>query len=332
MSQTKFISKLSSLSESEIRDLLEKDFSSAELIEILKEVLELDPKIKTEYKLYDCCGTGGDKANTFNISTAAAIIASACGIKVCKNGGRSSSSKTGSVDALEELKVNLDLDFSHKLELLEKHSLSFHNSKIIAETLAPLKNYARKNKISSFLSLLGPFTNPFFLEAQIIGVGKKEWFEKVTALAKYSIKQGYCKKIILIQSIQDDGQVFDELTSITKAQLRFIDQKQAIDFDFNPKDYNLSFGSIDSISGGEDHKANAQILESVIFNEANLAKIETTLLNAALLIFLKNGEHKSEKIKFQIKENYNLAKSRLSSNAVKKNWQNFLDYNARYYI
>ena len=120
---------INTLSDKEIHSVLEKDFTSEELIEILNELFLLDPKESTEFELFDCCGTGGDKSNTFNISTTTAIIAASTGIKTCKNGGRSSSSKTGSVDVLEQLGVNFSQDLKTKLIGLKKYGLAFHSSK-----------------------------------------------------------------------------------------------------------------------------------------------------------------------------------------------------------
>ena len=81
-----FISKVHTLSNQELYELLLSKLSNKELIEILKELFLLDPKIDSDLELFDCCGTGGDAANTFNISTTTAILAAATGIKICKNG------------------------------------------------------------------------------------------------------------------------------------------------------------------------------------------------------------------------------------------------------
>lgn len=321
-----FISKVHTLSNQELYELLLSKLSNKELIEILKELFLLDPKIDSDLELFDCCGTGGDAANTFNISTTTAILAAATGIKICKNGGRSSTSKTGSVDVLEELGVNFQQSLEAKLIGLKKFGLAFHNSKAIAETLAPLKNYARQNKISSFLSLLGPFTNPFILKGQIIGIGKKEWFETICELAKFNIESGYCKKIALIQSESKDGQVFDELTSVTKAKIRILTPSNEFEFDFDPRDFDLRANDEVLLKGADSHQDNAKILKSVISNQGNSCQTETSLINLALLISL-NQDLSKENIKTRLKESFKIAKTKLENGECLRNWQEFLAYN-----
>ena len=322
----KFIDKVHTLSKQELYELLLKDLSSKELIEILKELFLLDPKIDSGLELFDCCGTGGDAANTFNISTTTAILAAAAGIKTGKNGGRSSTSQTGSVDVLEELGVNFQQSLEVKLIGLKKFGLAFHNSKAIAETLAPLKNYARQNKISSFLSLLGPFTNPFLLKGQIIGIGKKEWFENVCELARFNLENGYCKRIALIQSESKNGQIFDELTSVTKAKIKILSKNHEFDFDFDPRDFDLTPNDEVLLQGASDHQGNAKILKSILANQANSCQVETSLINLALLMSLDQDLSK-ENIKALLKQSYKIAKTNLESGESLRNWQEFLSYN-----
>lgn len=321
------LNNINTLSDKEIHSILEKDFTSEELIEILNELFLLDPKESTEFELFDCCGTGGDKSNTFNISTTTAIIAASTGIKICKNGGRSSSSKTGSVDVLEELGVNFSQDLKTKLIGLKKYGLTFHSSKAIAERLAVLKNYARKNKISSFLSLLGPFTNPFFLKGQIIGVGKKEWFETMTELARHSIKNKYCKNIALVQSVNSKGQVYDELTSINKAKIRIINQSHEFDFDFKPQDFGLKTAKDEQLIGGESHKENAHILSEIVANRANNCQIETVLINLALLLCLDKKNLDQSNIREHFQDSFQKAKLSLEGGKSLDNWLSFLEFN-----
>lgn len=322
------VTQLKTLSSQEKLKLLQKTFSAQELIQILEELIQIDPKIKTGMKLFDCCGTGGDKANTFNISTATAILSAATGIKLCKNGGRSSSSTTGSVDVLEELSVNLNSSLDHKLLGLEKFGLAFHNSTAIAESLAPLKNLARQNKISSFLSLLGPFTNPFYLEGQIIGVGKKEWFDTMTKLGEYLINKGYVQKIALIQSQLENGQVFDELSSIAKATIRVIRKDQSFDYDFEPKEFpvNLSPGSLADLEGGRNHQENAQIIKDLLANKTKAAKAETALLNLALISALSDDSLNKQNIQNLMKDAYLSAKIKLENCYCEAHLKNFLDF------
>lgn len=318
------LNKAKSLSETEIIEILNKDFSVEELIELLEALFALDPKIKTEEPCFDCCGTGGDKSNTFNISTTSAIVAASLGIKICKNGGRSSSSKTGSIDVLEELGLDLKQSFTDKLIGLKKYNLAFHHSKLIAETLSVFKNIARKHKISSFLSLLGPFTNPFYLQGQIIGVGKEKWFTTMTSLAQYICKKQYSKRIALIQAKDSQGQIYDELISLADAKLRIIDDQGFFDYEFRFQDHQLTQAELEDLEGGENHFENAKILLSILDKQAHACKEESVLLNCALLktITEKNLTENNFTEKFQ--NNIKSLINKVDFTQVKNNWLRLL--------
>ena len=152
---------------------------------------------------YDCAGTGGDKSNSFNISTGTAFLAAYAGLPIIKNGGRSASSKVGSVDVLYELGLDLDISKEKKLEAFQKLGLSFFSSKISSEYLLPVKNLARKYKESCFINLIAPFLSPIELQGQIIGIAQARWIPVIKEIAKYFIKQGYRQKFILVHSNEE---------------------------------------------------------------------------------------------------------------------------------
>jgi anthranilate phosphoribosyltransferase len=152
---------------------------------------------------YDCAGTGGDKSHSFNISTGTAFLAAYAGLPVIKNGGRSASSKVGSVDVLYELGLDLDISEERKLEAFRKVGLSFFSSKVSSEYLLPVKNLARKYKESCFINLIAPFLSPIELQGQIIGIAQARWVPVIKEIAQYFIKQGYRQKFILVHSNQE---------------------------------------------------------------------------------------------------------------------------------
>jgi anthranilate phosphoribosyltransferase len=152
---------------------------------------------------YDCAGTGGDKSHSFNISTGTAFLAAYAGLPVIKNGGRSASSKVGSVDVLYEIGLDLDISEEKKLEAFQKLGLSFFSSKISSEYLLPVKNLARKYKESCFINLIAPFLSPIELQGQIIGIAQARWVPVIQEIARYFIKQGYRQKFILVHSSEE---------------------------------------------------------------------------------------------------------------------------------
>ena len=273
---------------------------------------------------YDCAGTGGDKSNSFNISTGTAFLAAYAGLPIIKNGGRSASSKVGSVDVLYELGLDLDISKEKKLEAFQKLGLSFFSSKISSEYLLPVKNLARKYKESCFINLIAPFLSPIELQGQIIGIAQARWIPVIKEIAKYFIKQGYRQKFILVHSneeflenssfeLKDKTEfkhlVLDEFNTALPSKIIFIsnyedDENTEIrvpqkcleqKFILNPasesfSELKLTAAKLKDLEGGNTEE-NAQILLKIFKGEAENStlkiKAETLNLNTALMLLLK---------------------------------------------
>ena len=119
--------------------------------------------------LLDTCGTGGDRLHTFNISTAAALVAASCGIAVAKHGNRSVSSSSGSADVLEELGVNISLTAQVASECLDKVGLAFCFAPLIHGAMKYAAPVRRQLGFPTIFNLLGPLTNPAAAEFQLLG-------------------------------------------------------------------------------------------------------------------------------------------------------------------
>lgn len=147
---------------------------------------ELCTKVEVHAEhLVDTCGTGGDGAHTFNISTAAALVAAAAGAVVAKHGNRSVSSKSGSADVLEAAGVNLDLTPEQVAACVEKIGVGFlfapRHHGAMKHAAAP----RREMGVRTLFNLLGPLTNPAGARNQVIGVWGAEWLEPLaSALAR----------------------------------------------------------------------------------------------------------------------------------------------------
>ncbi|MDP2717830.1 MAG: anthranilate phosphoribosyltransferase, partial [Candidatus Micrarchaeota archaeon] len=134
--------------------------------------------------LVDTCGTGGDGAHTFNISTAAAFVVAACGQAVAKHGNQSVSGKCGSADVLREVGFDVNLPFQKTKRMIERENFGF--------LFAPLYHLAMKNVapvrkalgVKTIFNFLGPLTNPAGIKRQVIGVFGKENQQKMAEAAK----------------------------------------------------------------------------------------------------------------------------------------------------
>ncbi len=297
-----FFGKLASLSKVELEDFIfswhKEGESIQELIAFIEFLRAKHPPLKLKSEAYDCAGTGGDKSDTFNISTSSAIVAAALGLPIFKNGGRSATSKTGSVDFLEDLGVNFNLSDEAKIAKFYNYGLSFISSPVSAEYLAPVKQISKANKKSSFINLIAPFLSPIELDAQLIGVAHKKWIPVVSGIAKCFIEKRYRKRIILVHAADpaNPEKVLDEAASIWPFKIYFLDSQNTIEHSFMPSGLGMRSGDLPDLRGG-DTKENVQILKKLFkadipqgdYTEwsAMQSKFETLLLNSALLFALK---------------------------------------------
>jgi len=139
--------------------------------------------------LLDTCGTGGDHASTFNISTAVAIVVSACGIPVAKHGNKSVSSTSGSVDVLQELGVNIEAADEVVRNCLQTIGLGFFFAPHWHPAMKHVMPVRRALRFRTIFNFLGPLCNPAGAEFQLIGVGNRQWADKLAAaLARLGTK------------------------------------------------------------------------------------------------------------------------------------------------
>ena len=150
--------------------------------------LPLPPSLRGE--LLDTCGTGGDGAGTFNISTAVAVTAAACGVPVAKHGNRSASGKVGSADVLEALGVNLKAPPAASLKALEQVGLCFLFAPGWHPALAGLAPLRRSLGVRTVFNLLGPLVNPLKPAYQVLGVADAALLKPMaTALAQLGVRR-----------------------------------------------------------------------------------------------------------------------------------------------
>ena len=142
--------------------------------------------------LLDTCGTGGDRLHTFNISTAAALVAASCGMAVAKHGNRSVSSSSGSADVLEALGVNIALTAEAAGRCLDELGIAFCFAPLIHGAMKYAAPVRRQLGFPTIFNLLGPLTNPAGAEFQVLGANSNERAELLaTALSRLAIQRAF---------------------------------------------------------------------------------------------------------------------------------------------
>lgn len=236
-------------------------------------------KIETNSKYtVDTCGTGGDKSNTFNISTAAAFVASAASVTIVKHGNRSVSSKCGSADVLEKLGVNIELSPMGVKRCIDELQIGF----LFAPNFHKSMKYAVNPRVElgtrTIFNVLGPLTNPSNPKGQVLGVFDKDLTNTmIRALKELGLERG-----MVIHGM--DG--LDEITITTKTKVSELKDGKIKEYYLDPRDYGIPLGKLEDIVGG-DLDINAKILISILKGEKG-PKRHMVLLNAAAAMYVGN--------------------------------------------
>ncbi|MFQ5581038.1 MAG: anthranilate phosphoribosyltransferase [Mariprofundaceae bacterium] len=234
----------------------------------------INPKAKD---LLDTCGTGGDGASTFNISTAVAIVTAACGQPVAKHGNRAISSKSGSADVLEALGVRLDIPPERVADCIDEVGIGF----LFAPGHHPAMKHAapvrRELGVRSIFNLLGPLTNPAGAAYQVLGVYAKDRLELVAG----ALQQLGIQRALVVHG--RDG--LDEITTtgITDA-IRVEQGKSLQSFEIDPAAFGMPYATPEALKGG-DAKDNASILRHILAGQKGAGR-DIVLLNAAAALWV----------------------------------------------
>lgn len=225
--------------------------------------------------LIDTCGTGGDGASTFNISTAVAFVVAAAGLKVAKHGNRSASSKTGSADVLEALGINLNAE-PRKVQMAVKEvgitflfAPGWHPA---LKAVAPLR---KTLKIRTIFNLLGPLVNPLQPTGQVIGVSDPAL---VKTFAEVLAQLG--TRAVVVRGREG----LDEAGLADINDLAIATDKVSL-IELNAKELGIANAPTSAIRGG-NVRENADILKAVLQGKGTSAQQDVVALNAALALFV----------------------------------------------
>ena len=225
--------------------------------------------------LVDTCGTGGDGASTFNVSTASAIVAAAAGARVAKHGNRSVSSSSGSADVLEAAGVKLDLDPVRVAACIEQVGVGFmfapqHHS-AMKHAIGP----RREMRVRTLFNLLGPLTNPAGAPNQVLGVFSEQWVEPLA-----HVLQRLGSEHVLVVHAQDG---LDEISIGSPTRVAELKDGGITVYTVAPEDFGLERADLSAIAVADAGQSLAMINE-VLDNRQGPAR-DIVMLNAGAAIY-----------------------------------------------
>ncbi|MCS7201408.1 MAG: anthranilate phosphoribosyltransferase [Dictyoglomus sp.] len=255
-------------------------------------------KVMNKSPAIDVCGTGGDQAKTFNISTGVAFVLASLGIPVAKHGNRAVSSRSGSIDVIEALGVKFSEDPEKVAEEIDKVGLSFIFAPYFHPVVGKAGKVRRELGIGTIFNLAGPMLNPANLQAQILGVYSLNILKKLAESAKI-----LGRKNILFYHGREDG--IDEISLSGPTEMAWVKEKDIDYFVFHPKDIGLRTYPLEEFVGGTPQE-NAEILINIFKGKGTPAQTDILSLNSAfgLLVLgkVKNVKEGFERIKEHILE------------------------------
>ncbi|MGK7907585.1 MAG: anthranilate phosphoribosyltransferase [Synechococcus sp.] len=227
--------------------------------------------------LVDTCGTGGDGAGTFNISTAVAFVVSAAGIPVAKHGNRSASSKVGSADVLEALGVNLQADGDRIRSAVNEVGITFLFAPGWHPAMKAVVPYRKTLKVRTVFNLLGPLVNPLGPTGQVVGVYSPELVETIAE----AFKLLGCQRAISLHGREG----LDEAGLGAPTDMAVLKNGQVKTVVLEPASLGLKAATLADLKGGEVAE-NSAIMTAVLQGRATTAQTEAVALNSALALWV----------------------------------------------
>ena len=260
-----------------------KGCTGVELYSMAEELLKVCelPVERPDLYMVDTCGTGGDGANTFNISTAVAFVASSCGVKIAKHGNKSASGKVGSADVLLNLGLNLDCSLEKIISAVNEIGITFLFAPVWHKSLIKLAPLRKDLGIRTVFNQLGPLVNPLRPNAQVLGVASEDLLEPMGSAL---LQLGMNRAIVVhgyggLDEASLEGE--NKLVFVEKGELRFSK--------INISDFNHENISNEKLVVSDDD-SNDEILKSVLNGSGQKSHNDVVALNTALVLWVAGIE------------------------------------------
>lgn len=266
-------------------------------------------KLLHNMEVLEIVGTGGDNSNSFNISTASAIVIAAGGVSVAKHGNRAASSKCGAADVLEELGININISPEKSREILSKINICFlfaQNYHIAMKYVAPVR---KELGIRTVFNILGPLSNPAGANIELMGVYDESLIEP---LAKVMQNLGVKRGMVVFGTDK-----IDEISMSSETKVcEILDKENLKSYAISPKDFGYDFCDKKEIEGGSV-KENAEIIRNIFNLKDNGAKRKAVCMNAGA------GFYIAKKVK-NIKEGVQMAENLIDEKKAFEKLEDFI--------
>ena len=270
-------------------------------------------KIDTGMEVFEIVGTGGDNAHSFNISTTAAIIVAAGGVKVAKHGNRAASSKCGTADCLEALGVNILLEPDDCIELLQEAGICFFFAQKYHTSMKYVGALRKELGFRTVFNILGPLTNPASPKMQLLGVYDEYLLNPLTkVLINLGVRRG-----MVVYGLDK----LDEISMSSPTAISEFRDGWYKNYTISPEDFGMSLCEKSDLKGGTP-EVNAQITRAILSGEDKSCKRDAVLLNAGASLYI------AEKVP-SMADGIELAKSLIESGAAVKTLQKFIEVSNR---
>ncbi|MFY2508398.1 anthranilate phosphoribosyltransferase [Vibrio pectenicida] len=249
-----------------------------------------NPFPSPDYDFADIVGTGGDGHDTINISTTAAFVAAACGLKIAKHGNRGVSSKSGSSDLLDSFGIDLAMDADTSRTAMDKLGVTFLFAPQYHSGVRHAMPVRQTMKTRTIFNILGPLINPARPNIELMGVYSEEL---VRPIAETMLKMGMKRAAVV------HGSGLDEVAIHGETKVAEIKDGNITEYTLHPEDFGLAAHPLEAIKGGtpEENKA---IITNILTGKGTDAQLGAVAVNVALLMKLFDRDDLKENTKHAI--------------------------------
>ncbi len=261
--------------------LQKKGVTAEEITGAYQALIAKAENIRLDENAVDTCGTGGDEAGTFNLSTAAALVANAAGALIAKHGNRSVTSRCGSADVLEELGFQIDLPPEGTEELFRETGFAFLFAPCYHPSMKAVAHIRKDMGIKTIFNMLGPLVNPARVTRQVVGV----YDTALIDIYVRTLKAIGCRHALVVHGKTETGAGLDEPSVCGPTHITELHEGNITVHDVKPETFGLSRWSVNDLKGG-DSARNAEIIRNVLDGSATEAQREAVLFSAAMACYI----------------------------------------------